>query len=58
MSEAGFVIPTAAQFDFKQTVPSHGWLMLAPFRWDGASNTLHYVYQTAAGEVRRSRRLA
>ena len=35
MTSAGFLLPTAPQFDFRATVLSHGWLMLAPFSWDG-----------------------
>ncbi len=53
MSEVGFVIPTAAQFDFERTVLSHGWLMLPPFSWQAESGTLGYVHQSAAGEVLR-----
>lgn len=53
MSANEIVIPTAPQFNFERTVPSHGWLMLAPFRWEADKKTLHYVYQTAAGDVWR-----
>ncbi len=53
MTSAGFVIPTAPQFDFRVTVFSHGWLMLAPFSWDGDSGALQYVYQTDSGAVQR-----
>ena len=49
----GFTIATAQQFNFRATVLSHGWLMLAPFSWDEAGGTLHYVYQTAAGAMLR-----
>ena len=51
MSEVGFVIPTAPQFDFQRTVLSHGWLMLPPFTWDGEEGALGYTYETAAGDV-------
>jgi 3-methyladenine DNA glycosylase/8-oxoguanine DNA glycosylase len=55
VSENGFVIPTAPQFDFERTALSHGWLMLPPFNWEGNSGSLRYVYQSAAGEVWRLR---
>ena len=55
MTSASFVIPTAPQFDFLNTVLSHGWLMLAPFSWEAESGTLQYVYQSAAGDVQRLR---
>ncbi len=55
MSETGFVIPAAPQFDFERTVLSHGWLMLPPFSWDGERGTLSYVFQSAAGAVLRLR---
>lgn len=55
MSETGFVIPAAPQFDFKPTVLSHGWRMLSPFFWDDKSGTLGYVYQSATGAVLRLR---
>ena len=53
MTSTGFTVPTAPQFDFRATVLSHGWLMLAPFRWDEDSGTLSYLLQTADGEVQR-----
>ena len=53
MSEVGFVIRAAPQFDFERTALSHGWLMLPPFSWDDTSGTLGYVYQSAAGDVLR-----
>lgn len=46
-------IPTSDQFDFRATVLSHGWLMLAPFSWDAKSEALQYVYQTRYGDVQR-----
>lgn len=53
MTSAGFFIPTAPQFNFRATALSHGWLMLAPFSWDGDSGNLQYVYQTDSGAVQR-----
>ena len=53
MNDANFVIPAAPQFNFQQTVLSHGWRMLAPFHWDAQSQTLSYVYQSAGGAVQR-----
>lgn len=55
MSETGFVISTAPQFDFERTVFSHGWLMLPPFSWDQQRGILSYVYQSAGGAVQRLR---
>ena len=55
MTDAAFVIPTPPQFDFHQTVQSHGWLMLAPFTWDAEGGALQYVYQSAAGDVQQLR---
>src|SRR5258706_7466787 len=34
-------IPTPSRFNFAQTVVSHGWYHLAPFRWDRPAKTLH-----------------
>ena len=34
-------IPTPPDFDFRQTVISHGWYHLAPFRWDERREALH-----------------
>ncbi|MCY3781400.1 MAG: 3-methyladenine DNA glycosylase [Chloroflexi bacterium] len=53
MNDANIFIPTAPQFDFRQTVLSHGWRMLAPFNWDAEVETLQYVYQSADGDVQR-----
>ncbi len=58
MNDTGFIIQTAPQFDFARTVLSHGWLMLPPFSWDGASGTLAYTYQSRAGAVLRLRMTA
>lgn len=53
MTCAGILIEAAPQFDFRQTVLSHGWLMLAPYTWDANSGTLQYIYQPAAGDIQR-----
>ncbi|MCY4145396.1 MAG: hypothetical protein OXE95_07530 [Chloroflexi bacterium] len=53
MNGSSFVIETPPQFDFLQTVLSHGWVMLAPFRWAAARGRLSYVYQSEAGAVLR-----
>jgi len=44
-------IPVSTQFDFEQTVLSHGWYMLAPYILDRDSMTLHRIYQTSLGDV-------
>ena len=51
MTATFFVIKTAPQFDFRRTVFSHGWYMLAPFAWDEESAALSTIYRTAAGAV-------
>ena len=51
----GFLISTRPQFDFMQTVLSHGWYMLAPFAWDSQSASLSYVWRSSAGDILRTR---
>ncbi|MDE2820695.1 MAG: 3-methyladenine DNA glycosylase [Chloroflexota bacterium] len=51
MTAPSFVIETAPQFDFRATVFSHGWYMLAPFSWDEETGALSTIYRTAAGAV-------
>lgn len=51
MTAPFFVIETAPQFDFRRTVFSHGWYMLAPFSWHEETGALSTIYQTAAGAV-------
>lgn len=46
-------LPVSAQFDFEQTVLSHGWYMLAPFTLDRDNMILHTIYQTQSGDVLR-----
>lgn len=46
-------IPVSTQFDFEQTVLSHGWYMLAPYTLDRATMTLHTIYQAQSGDVLR-----
>ncbi len=36
-------VPAPRQFNFAQTVVSHGWYHLTPFRWDAAAKMLHRV---------------
>ena len=36
-------IPTPANFNFESTVVSHGWYLLAPFRWSRREQTLRRV---------------
>lgn len=47
------VIAAPPQFDFLQTVHSHGWAQLPPYSWDQASETLHYVLRSASDGVQR-----
>lgn len=53
MSATSFVISAKPQFNFRATVFSHGWLMLAPFSWDGENGRLGYVFQTDRGAAQR-----
>lgn len=53
MSSTCFTVATSAQFDFRGTVLSHGWLMLPPYRWDEEGGTLCYLLQTASGDLQR-----
>ena len=46
-----FTLPARQPFNFLSVVNSHGWLQLAPFHFDEASNTLQYVLQLANGRV-------
>ena len=46
-------IPVSPQFDFKQTVLSHGWYMLAPYTLERDTMTLHTLYQGKSGDVLR-----
>jgi len=44
-------IPVSTQFDFEQTVLSHGWYMLAPYTLDRDTMTLQSIYQAQSGDV-------
>jgi len=44
-------IPTPSKFNFAQTVVSHGWYHLAPFRWDAAAKRLHRIELLAGRPV-------
>ncbi len=46
-------IPVTPQFDFDQTVLSHGWYMLPPFDLDRDNMTLHYTLEMPSGDVVR-----
>jgi 3-methyladenine DNA glycosylase/8-oxoguanine DNA glycosylase len=38
-------------FNFRSVVDSHGWIQLAPFRFDGAGGVLFYADRLASGRV-------
>lgn len=38
-------------FNFDSVVNSHGWMQLAPFRWDEGSQALYYTDQLSNGRV-------
>ncbi|HUP65672.1 MAG TPA: endonuclease III domain-containing protein [Thermoanaerobaculia bacterium] len=40
-----------SDFAFEPTVRSHGWYLLAPFRWDGSTQTLHRIERLGSGAV-------
>lgn len=44
-------LPVSKQFSFKETVLSHGWYMLAPFRLDEDAMTLYRTHQLNDGTV-------
>ncbi len=44
-------LPARRPFNFLSVVNSHGWLQLAPFRFDEADQTLWYTDQLANGRV-------
>lgn len=50
---AVITIPVVPQFDFEQTVLSHGWYMLPPYELDRDKMILHYTVQMPAGDVVR-----
>ena len=45
-------IPVPPEFNFASTVVSHGWYLLAPFRWSRAEQTL-YRPEILEGKVRQ-----
>ena len=53
MSAAGFIVAASAQFDFRATALSHGWLMLPPFRWDEEGAILSYLLKSSSGGLLR-----
>jgi 3-methyladenine DNA glycosylase/8-oxoguanine DNA glycosylase len=44
-------LPARKPFNFLSVVNSHGWLQLAPFRFDEASSVLFYTDRLASGRV-------
>jgi 3-methyladenine DNA glycosylase/8-oxoguanine DNA glycosylase len=48
---ASLHLPARKPFNFTSVLNSHGWLQLAPFTFDEASNTLSYVLRLANGRV-------
>ena len=51
MSGACLHIDAPPQFDFRATVFSHGWYMLAPFAWDEASGSLGYTWRSPTDDL-------
>ena len=45
-------IPTPTGFDFRTTVRSHGWCLLAPFSWDDEANLLSRPLRVSGGVSR------
>ena len=46
-----FTIFMPDQFNYQMTLFSHGWYLLAPFRYDAETNTLYRVHQLGDGCV-------
>jgi len=44
-------LPARQPFSFRSTVFSHGWVQLAPFRFDEAANVLTYIDRLDSGRV-------
>lgn len=44
-------LSTPAPFDFRATCRSHGWVVLAPFRWDDERTCLYRIDQLQDGTV-------
>ena len=44
-------VPTTSQFDFEQTVLSHGWYMLAPFKLNRDTMTLQYTLEMSSDGI-------
>ena len=44
-------LPARKPFNFLSVVNSHGWLQLAPFRFDEASSTLFYTDHLKSNRV-------
>lgn len=48
---AQITLPVPKQFNFNETVLSHGWYMLAPFSLDKSNMILYRIHQTHDGTV-------
>lgn len=46
-----FTLAARQPFNFLSVVNSHGWVQLAPFHFDPATNTLHHILQLANGHA-------
>ena len=46
-----FNLPARPPFNFHSVIQSHGWVQLAPFRYDEAASTLSYVDRLSSGRV-------
>lgn len=47
----GMNLAARQPFNFHSVVNSHGWLHLAPFKWEADSRSLHYTDQLSNGRV-------
>jgi len=48
---SGLELPARKPFNFRSVVNSHGWVQLAPFRFDESASVLFYTDRLASGNV-------
>ena len=46
-----FSLPARKPFNFRSVVNSHGWVQLAPFRFDESASVLFYTDRLASGNI-------
>jgi 3-methyladenine DNA glycosylase/8-oxoguanine DNA glycosylase len=53
MATTSFVLASDSPFDFEGTAYSHGWVVLAPNRWDEDAATMERIHRLPSGRVVR-----